>query len=169
MTPRWFVPVIAAAILMGAAPDASAQLRKGPILPKAKAGRQAKKGQMIDKFSEMSPEERRRVLDKLPPERRKRVEENLKDYQNLSPDQKERLQRFQDLPPEKQRAARKVFRDMNGLPQDRKVEVRRELVRLRRMTPEDRETRYKSEEFRGRFSADERKILEEMTGLFPPE
>jgi len=168
MNPRRLFPIVAAALLLGMAPDASAQLRKGPILSKGK-GRQAKRAQMIDRFSEMSPEERERVLGKLPPERRKRIEDNLREYQSLSPDQKERLQQFHELPPEKQQAARRVFRDLNGLSTDRRQDVRRELVKLRRMTPEDREARFKSEEFRGRFNSDERDILQKMSGLFPNE
>jgi gas vesicle protein len=169
MTPRWLIATVAAALLAGFAPQASAQLRKGPLASKAKAKRDARKAQAIDRFSEMSPEERQRVLGNLPPERRKRIEENLREYQNLSPSQKERLQHFHELPAEKQQAARKVFREMNALPIERKQDLRRELLKLRRMTPEDREARFQNEEFRGRFTADERRILQQMTELFPNE
>lgn len=167
ITPRWLICVVAAAILAGLAPEASAQLRKGPILPKAK--RDAKKRQAVERFSEMSPEERQRVLRNLPPERRKRIEENLREYQNLSPGQKERLQHFYELPAEKQQAARDLFREMNALPLERKQDLRRELVKLRRMPPEDRKAHYNNEEFRGRFTADERRILQQMMELFPNE
>ncbi|MCS7025115.1 MAG: DUF3106 domain-containing protein [Bryobacteraceae bacterium] len=165
----WLSPLVFTVIGVCVLPPASAQFRKGAVSRQEKAARQAQRSGLIEKFSQLPVEERRRVLERLPPERRKRVEENLRDYQNLSPQQKEQWERFQNLPPERQQAARKLFRQMNALAVERKREVRRELARLRRMSSEERQARLKSEDFRAQFNADERKILTELSELFPPE
>lgn len=169
MTRRTLLLLVA--FLLALSPG-SAQLRKGAgVIPKGKAARQARKAQAVERFSKMPPEQRQKVLNSLPADRRKQVEKNLENYNHLPPDQRQRLQNqyenFSQLPPEKQQAARQIFRRMNELPQDRKVQMRRELARLRNMSEEDRKSRFGGGEFRGAYSADERKILEEMTDLFP--
>ena len=160
------------AILLLAFFPASAQLRKAQgVIPKNKAARQAKKAQTVERFSKMSPDERQKVLDNLPPERRKQVEKNLEHYNQLPPEQRQRLQsqyeNFAQLPPEKQQAARQIFRRMNDLPQDRKIQMRRELAKLRNMSEDDRKARFSSGDFRGNYSSNERRMLVDMTDLFP--
>src|SRR5207244_9505780 len=74
----------------------------------------------IERWSRMTPEQRRRALDRLPPERRQKIEEQLERYQNLTPEQRDQLrfrfQTFNQLPPEKRDAARMLFRQFNQLP-----------------------------------------------------
>ncbi|MBI3684756.1 MAG: DUF3106 domain-containing protein [Acidobacteria bacterium] len=168
MNRRVLIAVLGAALM---ALPAGAQMRKGiGVHPKAKG---ARKGQAVDRFNRMTPEEREQVLKNLPPDRRKMVEKNLDRYNELTPEQRERLRNeydhFQNLPPEKQQAARKVFRQMNGLSQERRGELRREAARLRRLSPEERKTHMGSEAFKGKYSAEEREIIDHLTGLFPPE
>ena len=105
----------------------------------------------LDRFERMSPEERKRELAKLPPARRRQIEERLGRLNNLPPDQRDQLrdrfQRFQRLSPE------------------RRAAVREELLRLRGMAPAERRRRL--QEIRGRFSPEERDILEEVS-VRPP-
>jgi len=64
---------------------------------------------------------------------------------------------------------RKTFRRFNNLPEDRRQPVRQELRQLRGMSEADRNARMNSEEFRSKYSAGERQILENLTVLVPQE
>ncbi|HUQ91772.1 MAG TPA: DUF3106 domain-containing protein [Bryobacteraceae bacterium] len=159
MWTRLIVPLIA---LMLAAPMADAQLRKG-----GPGG--AKRREMLERFSRMSPEQRERALSRLPYERRRQIERNLEIYNELPVEQKRRLQtqyeNFQQLPPERQQAARQVFRRMRDLPPERRQEIRREVIRMGRM-PEPRRRAYViSDEFRNHYSPDERRMIDELSGI----
>ena len=128
-------------------------------------------GAAIERLNSMTPQQRQRALDRLPPERRAQVEERLERYNAMPPEAKERLKEqyseFQKLPPEKQQAIRESFRELNRLEQDRKLPVRREIVRMRQMTPEDRAARLESETFRSRFSDAERHIIRDLAENVP--
>ena len=147
-------------------PDASAQIRP---LPKRKAA--IRRQQMVEKFSEMSPAERERVLKNLPEERRKQVQDNLERYRELTPEQKERLSRqfenFRDLPPEKQQKVRRLFREMNGLPVERRTAIRREVARLREAGDEQRKDRLASDAFKQAYSNDEQRIIRDLADVLP--
>src|SRR5258707_1394619 len=47
---------------------------------------------LIDKLQNMSPQDRKKALATLPPERRTRIESGLNRLQNLSPDQRKQLE-----------------------------------------------------------------------------
>ena len=87
------------------------------VPPRPGAGKQAA---LIERWTQMSPEQRSRALEKLPPERRQRIEQLLNQYQSLSPEEREQLrfrsEMFNQLPPEKQDVARRLFRQFNQLP-----------------------------------------------------
>jgi flagellar motor switch protein FliG len=120
----------------------------------------------------MPPEQRERMLRRLPPERRAAVEERMDRLNNLPPDAKKRLRKefdhFQQLSEENQETVRKNFRLFNELPKERRPEVRRELNDLRRMSAAERQTRFSSEEFRHKFEPNEQGILETLSGLLGP-
>lgn len=149
-----------------AATPASAQIRKG--IPKVKQNKK-KQARMVDRFNQMSPTEREKLLKKLPEERRKQLEANRQKYERLDAGEKARLNgqydTFQQLPPERQRAARQAFRSMNQLPQERKTVVRREVNQLRRLPEAERKTKISSEDFKAKYSADEQKVIEELSSL----
>lgn len=136
--------------------------RIGP--PPANAG-------MIERLNQMTPEQRKRALDKLPPERREKVEQRLENYNALPQDVKDKLseqyQEFQKLPPDRQNAIRRSFRQLSELSDDRKPVVRRELNRLRRMKPEERGAAMESDRFRERFNESERQLLFDLSNSFP--
>ena len=107
--------------------------------------------------------------DRLPPERRQKIEEQLERYQSLTPEQREQLrfraQMFNQLPPEKQDEARRLFRQFNQLPPDRQAPLREEFRALRGMSEADRAARFESEEFRGKFDNREQRFLRALSGL----
>ncbi len=126
----------------------------------------------FERLSKMSPEQRQRVLEKLPPERKKQVEQRLEQYNKLSPEERERLREqydvFRSLPPERQDAARRAFHRFNNLPDDRRPVVRQEFQKLRALPDDERRARMNSDEFRNKYSRNEQQLLADMTELLPP-
>ena len=68
----------------------------------------------------MTPEEREKALQKLPPERQQRIREQIQHFNSLPPGEQDRLreryQRFSALPPETQDAMRRDMRRFRELP-----------------------------------------------------
>jgi len=152
-------PVLFAALVVSLLPAAMvAQPRRGP------SG--------LERFRKMGPEQRKRLLESLPPERRKQIQERLDRYDKMPPAQREllerRYERFRALSPERQESLRRTWRRFAELPSDRKAELRREWVLLRELPKEERQARMNGEEFRERYSGEERQILEELSGLLEP-
>lgn len=141
--------------------------RPGPPIWPAPAVR------LLDRLSRMTPEERDRFLENLPPERRRRIERRLELYNRLSPEERRRLreryQRFSELPPERQDAVRELFRRFSSLPPERRPLVRREFLRLRRMSEPERRARLNSPALREFFSPAERELLADMTSVLPAQ
>lgn len=146
----------------------SAQPKAG-IVPKKRAARQV--GQ-LEKFSKMTPDERKRVIEKLPPERQKQVERNVESYNKLSDAEKRnllgRLEHFHNLPAADQQRARRLIREVNLMPEDRRKQVRQEMARLRRLPEPERNARLASEDFKGRYSPDEQRLIGNLTPLLEP-
>ncbi|MGE5570272.1 MAG: DUF3106 domain-containing protein [Rhodospirillales bacterium] len=144
---------------------AAAQRSDRPAVPPPKAMRRGP-ATMLDRLERMSPEERRRVLDKLPPQRRRQLEQRLKRYDAMPPEQRERLRRqlslFRSLPPERQEQTRQLFRRFTELPEDRRQEIRRAVRALGRLDEERRRSRLESPAFRERFNPEEQKIVREL-------
>ncbi len=73
----------------------------------------------VEQLRHMSPEERQRFLNSLPPARRQRLQERLNQYEQIPPAQRQRLEKtyekFQQLPPEKQDLMRQGFRGFSQL------------------------------------------------------
>ena len=168
----------ATAALAQHAPHAAAR----PAAPKVKNGAGVVRGMkaprpavgaQIDRLEKMTPAERQRALEALPPDRRDAVETRLRRLQNLSPEQRaqlqERLQKFESLPPEQQKQVRQLARKLRELPDDRRPTVRRELESLRNMPEADRKSRMNSPEFKNSFSRDERDILRQSSSLLPDQ
>jgi len=156
------------------APAALAQLRRNPAGPRA--GRPPGPGAglgpglaIIDRLERMTPEERRRVLDRLPPERKKLVEERLKQFSQLPPEERarlrRRLERFQQLPPEQQEAARSTFLRFRRFPEDRRKLLTGEFQQLRRMDEPGRRSRISSDEFRSKYTPAEQQLLQDLSKL----
>jgi len=103
----------------------------------------------VERFLQMSPEDRERALSQLTPERRQQVEKQLNRLQQLSPEQ---MQRLQGLYP--------AFENLRPV---RRQAVRAELQELRQMRPVLRKDRLNSDA--GNFSPEEMSILRQVTGI----
>jgi hypothetical protein len=142
----------------------------GAVIRRPPNEKQVKRLAEFERLDRMSPEQRRKALDRLPVERRQRIEEGLAQYRNMNPENRERLRNFQKLPEEQRDSIRQNFRRMQELPQERRVLVRRELQQLRSLTPEERETRFQSEGFKKRFDTNEQSLIRDtIVNLPQPE
>lgn len=121
----------------------------------------------VERLRRMSPEQRRRALNQLPPDRKKAAEDRLDRYSKLSPEERSRLNRqwdkFRKLPPERQNQLRNAFRDFQSLPPSRQNAVRAEAGRLKQMGAASRSERLNSPEVRRNFSSRERTLLREFS------
>jgi hypothetical protein len=76
--------------------------------------------EQLERFEQMSPEERQKALAKLPAARRARVETQLANLDKLTPEQRARriarLQALQSLPPERRKAVQQEIQDLRALP-----------------------------------------------------
>ncbi len=141
------------------------KMRHGPPTPK--------KGpeERLEKLEQMSAEERRLALQNLPVDRQRKIESKLEDYKRLSPDAREqlhdRLHRFESLPVERQNRIRQLATQFGELPDSRRRTVRDELDMLRVMPETERRSRLNSAEFRNRFTASERQMLQDASSVLP--
>ena len=119
----------------------------------------------------MSPEDRERELAKLPPARARLIRQRIWRYNHMRPEEqqalRERYQTFSQLPPDKQQIVRDRLRDLHQLPQARQPLVHREVEQLRSLPEAQRQARMNSDEFRGRFSPQERQIIRDISAYLP--
>ena len=157
MRRRFPARTLALMLALAAAPDLTAQPR-----PRAQPNR-------IEKLRRLSPSQRKKALEALPPDRRQQTEQRLRKLDTMPPAQREALERryeaFQNLPAQQQQQARKIFRSLNALPADRRDAVRSEMDALRALTPEDRATRLQTPVHRKLFSPKEHSILDDFATL----
>lgn len=172
---------LAELFLLAVASVLLAQERAAPAGPPQKAannGQGAGRGQrmanpanVVRQLMRMTPEERERALEKLPPERQAQIRKRLQQFDNLPKQQQERMlqlgQAFANLPPEKQDLVRRQIRAVNQLPEDRRRMVRAAFERLRRLPENERQARMASEPFRNRFTPDEQQMLADLSENLP--
>ncbi|HTQ58534.1 MAG TPA: DUF3106 domain-containing protein [Bryobacteraceae bacterium] len=120
-------------------------------------------GTPLDRWLRMTPEERERELDKLPPARARIIRQQLHRYAQMSPAERqklrERYQTFEQLPPDLQQIVRQRLREFRLLPRERQVAVHRAVLALRAVPQNQRAPRMRSEEMKSRFSPDERQMI----------
>jgi hypothetical protein len=121
----------------------------------------------IDQWNQMSPEERDKAMQSLPPERQKQIRRKLATFNSLPAAEKEALREhyeaFSHLSPERQELVRKQMRRFGETPPERRKTLAREFQDLRNMSPADRQDRISSEEFRNRYSPEEREMLQDLS------
>ncbi|HEV8038375.1 MAG TPA: DUF3106 domain-containing protein [Bryobacteraceae bacterium] len=126
----------------------------------------------IDEFMRMSPEERQKALNRLPPEQRSRLQERLRRFNQLPSEQQQTLRNMYDrlnqLPPQRQQAVRRSMNQFSKQTPDRRQAMRQELRGMAPLEPQDREARMASPEFREKFSEKEQGIIRDMADLVPP-
>ena len=129
-------------------------------------------GSRLDALERMTPEQQERFLNSLPAPRRAQAREMLGKWRDMSPEEKKRarlsLGEFRGLSPERQRRIRMLYGEFNGLPADRQPVLRDELKELRAIELPARRARFISREFREKYSLDERRLLRELSIALPP-
>ncbi len=153
---------------------AAEQPRRPGYAPRIGRPSAARAGKALDRLNRMTPEQRRRILENLPPDRRKRVEQRLDQFNSLPVQERqklrEQLERFRDLPPERQEAARRLFRKFNSFPEDRRLLLKEEFRVLQELDPAERGERINSDEFRSKYTLAEQQLLQDYSNLIsPPE
>lgn len=158
-----------------------AQQKANPQHPGPRAGtggapkgapRLANPATVVQQLMRMTPEQRERALEKLPPARQAQIRQRLQQFDNLPKQEQERRLRlgeiFANLPPEKQDLVRRQIMAFNQLPDDRRQQVRAAFERLRRLPASERQARLSSEPFRNRFTPTEQQMLADLSENLPP-
>jgi hypothetical protein len=125
----------------------------------------------VQRLMAMPPEQRERVLEKLPPQQQAKLRQRLDEFDKLPPAERARrlqlLQSFSSLPPEKQEILGRQLPAFNALPEERRKVLRKELVQLWRMPESERQARLNSDEFKSRFSSSEWQMLSDISANYP--
>jgi hypothetical protein len=142
-----------------------------PVAPKAGTPKALQKGaqrvvnpgNVATRLFHMTPEERERVIDKLPPQQQLNVRNLLAWFDSLPKETQElqirRIERFEQLPPQRKAEVKQLTAEVNQLPPPRKQAVGQALARLQRMTDEEREATLRKPAFLKQFSLEEIKII----------
>jgi hypothetical protein len=137
----------------------------------ANAAQQALSAPVLMRFLQMSPEEREAALSRLPPERRRKIEQKLENFSKRPAAQKARVldqrQRLMALPREKQAVAREALSQFRAIDRPRRLVIAAQLRRLGNMTEEQRAAVMSRPAFRARFSDAEIQMMNNLIGIVP--
>jgi hypothetical protein len=129
--------------------------------------------QALDRLSRMTPEQREKWLSSLPPARRQRIEQSLREFQKMPPAQQNRLRSQQELlnslPQQRQNQVRRSVQQFVNMPEERKAVVKQEMQRMAPMSDEERRAHMNSEEFRNRYSANEQQMMGNLMEVQPQQ
>jgi hypothetical protein len=119
----------------------------------------------------MSPEQRERAIEKLPPKQQENIRRTLANFDNKPQAEKDReLQRLNglwSLPLDKQALVSQQIKAFDALPPDRLAVVRPAYRNLSGMTPEQRAERLAKPQFRSRFTPEELQMLSVLPEYYP--
>lgn len=142
--------------------QATQQALNPPVLPG---------GLTLQRLAQMSADERAAVLGKLPPARQQQIEKRLENYRNIPAEERalaeRQAERLKALPPDRYAAVRQsatAFRDIDA---PRKTVIIRELNFISTLTDEQRAAYMNKANFRGRFSANEIEMINNLREIIP--
>ncbi len=119
-----------------------------------------------------TPEERERVIEKLPPAQQIRVREQLAYYDSRPKNEQEimirRTERLNAMTPEQRRAFMQQMQSLNRLTPDRRQAVAGALRRLQLMPEERRVQVLNSDQFKKMFSPEEQKMISDLSEVMLP-
>jgi hypothetical protein len=154
---------LALAAGVGAAPQDS-------VVPPPSARVQPPAENSVERWNSMPPDVRERELAKLPPWRAARIRERIRRYNQLPPQERQVLndqrQILSELPPARQALVRQRLREFRQLPQERRIAVRAAIDRIGALPPAQRQNRFANPGFQSRFSPGEQQIIKDMTENF---
>jgi hypothetical protein len=174
--------VIATAAVLTLIPPGFAQGRRGGMTGAPRGGVPARPSvpgnkrepqTPIDEFETMSPEERQKALNRLPPEQREKLQERLQRFNELPAEQQQALKnlynRLHQLPPERQAAVRTAVGRFSEQSPQRQQAMREELQNMANLSDQERQGRMGSSEFRKKFNRKEQGIVRDMAPLLPSQ
>jgi hypothetical protein len=133
------------------------------------------RGDWLRKYMALPPQQQERQLQQdpsfrsLPPDKQNHLLDRLRNFNSQPPEKKatilNRMETFEHMTPEQQTAARSLFQRYRNLPDDQKSRVSHAYRRLRGMPPQARNRLLTSDEFRNRYTGDERELLRGMADL----
>ena len=129
-------------------------------------------GSLAAQLYRMSPEQRERVLEKLPPARQEQARKTLEQFDKLPPEQKQqmiqRAERLASMPPEREREVVQSWQSFQKLPPERKQAIQQALRGLQSMSDEQRNQVMSGEPFKNRFSPDEQRMIRDISDIVMP-
>jgi Protein of unknown function (DUF3106) len=138
-------------------------------------------GQWLNEHRNLPPEQQRRALEsdpgfrRLPPQRQEQLRNQLQRFNHMTPEQQNRtlnrMETWEHLTPEQKVQARGIYHQWQQLPPDRRQAVKGALQTLRAMPPDARQRAIDSDDYKRRFSPQERNMLDGASRLplAPPE
>jgi len=146
---------------------------KGGAPPKQLGPRITNPNSIAAKLYQATPEERDRVIEKLPAARQEAIRKNLEWFDHQAPKDQQtilkRAERFANLTPEKRFAFEQQLQAWQRLPQDRKIAVGVALRALQTMPDEKRIETLNRPAFRERFSPEEWKMISDLSEVMLPQ
>jgi hypothetical protein len=110
-------------------------------------------------------------MDRLPPDRRQKMERSEQNIRQLTPDERikleERYEKFQALPAERQAGIRQAIKDFQKLPKGRQEKLRSEYEKMADMTDDERRAHAVAPDYRKKFNDREREMLEDLSAMPP--
>jgi hypothetical protein len=139
---------------------------KGDAMKKGGGGVRLTPNPQVERLLAMPPEQRDRVLEKLPSNQQTALRKRFEQFDKLPPEERahriEMWKKFESLTPEKRELVTKQMSAVSALPEDRGVMVKRALNNLSRLTPEERQARLNSPAFKERFSPEEHQMISDL-------
>jgi len=125
----------------------------------------------IERLLAMPPEQRERVLEKLPAAQQQALRRRFEQFDKRPPEERARLlemwKQMESLPPERRELLTRQMQAFNALPDDRRIVLRRALNQLSRLSTEDRGARLADDQFQKNFSSTELKMLTDLAENYP--
>ncbi len=119
-----------------------------------------------------TPDQRDRVLEKLPLPQQERARQLLAWYDHLPKIQQqivlERQERWDSLPLERRREVQRSIRALQALAPERRQAVNQAFRRLQTLPEEQRSEELNSDTFKSRFSPEEQKIVLDLSEIILP-
>ncbi|MCC7496568.1 MAG: DUF3106 domain-containing protein [Bryobacterales bacterium] len=123
------------------------------------------------RWRRLSREQWRKALAQLPPERQRILQERFDRLDRMPEPQRscleQRFERFRSLPSDQQQKIREAYRRMRELPPGERRMVHREYRYLAALPANERQARIESEEFRNRYTSEERSLLADLITAMP--
>ncbi len=125
----------------------------------------------VERFERLTPEQRQRLLERMPPARRAEFQRRLERWRATSPEERERLGRdlgaMRQLTPREREHFRETLKEIADLPAERRRAVRGAIQTLRGMRPERRAEMLASERFARRFAEADQRLIREALSVLP--